>query len=46
MSHPLPIEDGHFVLPNRPGLGFDVNEEEVLREHPGLMDAKERNDYV
>jgi galactonate dehydratase len=35
LSHPLPIEEGHFVLPTRPGLGFDVNEE-VLLQHPGL----------
>lgn len=35
LSHPLPIEDGHFVLPERPGLGFDVDEEELAR-HPGL----------
>jgi galactonate dehydratase len=35
LSHPLPIVDGHFELPDRPGLGFDVNEEELLR-HPGL----------
>ncbi|MBL9215432.1 MAG: mandelate racemase/muconate lactonizing enzyme family protein [Opitutaceae bacterium] len=35
LSHPLPIERGHFVLPDRPGLGFDVREEELLR-HPGL----------
>ncbi|MFZ4984507.1 MAG: mandelate racemase/muconate lactonizing enzyme family protein [Blastocatellia bacterium] len=35
LSHPLPIEEGHFVLPDRPGLGFDVDEE-VLGQHPGL----------
>jgi galactonate dehydratase len=35
LSHPLPIEQGYFVLPDRPGLGFDVNEAE-LRRHPGL----------
>jgi len=35
LSHPLPIEGGRFLLPKRPGLGFDVNEK-VLREHPGL----------
>ncbi len=35
LSHPLPIEQGYFVLPDRPGLGFDVNEAELLR-HPGL----------
>jgi galactonate dehydratase len=35
LSHPLPIREGNFDLPNRPGLGFDVNED-VLRAHPGL----------
>lgn len=35
LSHPLPVEDGYFVLPDRPGLGFDVNEAELER-HPGL----------
>lgn len=35
LSHPLPIENGYFVLPDRPGLGFDVNEEELER-HPGI----------
>ena len=35
LSHPLPIEDGHFVLPDRPGLGFDIDET-VLTAHPGL----------
>jgi galactonate dehydratase len=35
LSHPLPIKQGHFLLPDRPGLGFDVNEAELAR-HPGL----------
>ncbi|MBZ0302462.1 MAG: mandelate racemase/muconate lactonizing enzyme family protein, partial [Anaerolineae bacterium] len=35
LSHPLPIENGYFVLPDRPGLGFDIDENE-LRQHPGL----------
>lgn len=37
LSHPLPIEQGFFVLPERPGLGFEVNEAE-LRRHPGLRE--------
>jgi len=37
LSHPLPIEGGFFKLSDRPGLGFDVNEE-VLLEHPGLTE--------
>ena len=35
LSHPLPIEDGYFTLSDRPGLGFNINEAELLR-HPGL----------
>jgi galactonate dehydratase len=35
LSHPLPIEEGYFVLSDRPGLGFDVDEMELER-HPGL----------
>ena len=46
LSHPLPIEEGCFVLPDRPGLGFDVNEAELSR-HPGLRSVPEgRNFYV
>jgi len=46
LSQPLPIENGRFILPDRPGLGFDVDEA-VLREHPGLTTApKERAFYV
>ncbi|MBN8711338.1 MAG: galactonate dehydratase [Verrucomicrobia bacterium 61-8] len=35
LSHPLPVENGFFVLPDRPGLGFDIDES-VLEMHPGL----------
>jgi galactonate dehydratase len=35
LSHPLPIENGFFVLPERPGLGFDIDAS-VLEAHPGL----------
>ena len=35
LSHPLPINDGFFVLPDRPGLGFDIDEA-VLAQHPGI----------
>jgi galactonate dehydratase len=46
LSHPLPIEDGHLVLSDRPGLGFDVNEE-VLQQHPGLrVPPTERAFYI
>jgi galactonate dehydratase len=46
LSHPLPIEQGYFVLPARPGLGFDVNEAELER-HPGLRSAPgDRTFYI
>ena len=35
LSHPLPVEDGFFLLPDRPGLGFDIDES-VLEAHPGI----------
>jgi galactonate dehydratase len=46
LSHPLPIVRGYFELPDRPGLGFDVDEE-VLLEHPGLRTrARGRSFYI
>lgn len=46
LSHPLPIDNGYFVLPDRPGLGFDVDEAELAR-HPGLRKAPvDRKFYV
>lgn len=35
LSHPLPVENGFFTLPDRPGLGFDIDEA-VLEAHPGI----------
>lgn len=35
LSHPLPVADGYFTLPDRPGLGFDIDEA-VLAAHPGI----------
>lgn len=29
MSEPLPIKDGRFIMPDRPGWGFDINEDAV-----------------
>jgi len=37
LTDPFQIEDGHLILPDRPGLGSDLIEEE-LRKHP----ARER----
>ena len=46
LSHKLPIEDGYFVLPDRPGLGFDIDETELLRR-PGLRTAPtDRRYYI
>ncbi|MHB1295746.1 MAG: mandelate racemase/muconate lactonizing enzyme family protein [Anaerolineae bacterium] len=46
LSHPLPVEGGCLHLPDRPGLGFDVNED-ALQKHPGLRHAPEgRTFYV
>ncbi len=46
LSHPLPVENGFFVLPDRPGLGFDVDES-VLSQHPGIrVQPAGRNFYV
>jgi galactonate dehydratase len=39
LSEPLPIERGYFVLPDRPGLGFDVDESR-LEAHPGVRQAR------
>ncbi len=35
LSSPLPVRNGVFDLPDRPGLGFDVDEGQ-LEAHPGL----------
>ena len=35
LSHPLPVSNGFFEMPDRPGLGFDIDES-VLLAHPGL----------
>ncbi len=46
MSHPMPIEKGFFVLPERPGLGFDFKEETLL-QHPGIrVRPKDRAFYI
>jgi galactonate dehydratase len=31
MTHPLEIEDGHLVVPNRPGLGSDLIESQLRK---------------
>ena len=46
LSQALPIEGGYFALPDRPGLGFDLDEAE-LEKRPGLRSPpKDRTFYV
>lgn len=35
MTHPFEIEDGYLKLPERPGLGSDLIEAELLKHPPG-----------
>lgn len=44
LSYPLPVENGYFALPDRPGLGFDVDEAELSR-HPGLRATPQDRAY-
>ncbi len=44
LSHDLPVEQGYFLLPDRPGLGFDIDER-VLTGHPGLRTAPPGRSY-
>jgi L-alanine-DL-glutamate epimerase-like enolase superfamily enzyme len=34
LTHPFQVEDGHLLLPDRPGLGSDLIEEELLKHPP------------
>ncbi len=38
-THPVVIENGELVVPDRPGWGTDINEEAV-RAHPSSQQAK------
>jgi galactonate dehydratase len=40
LDRPLPVWNGLFHLDDRPGLGFDFNEEEIER-HPGVRSPRE-----
>ena len=42
IDHPLPIENGKFILSDRPGLGVDLVKEE-MENHPGIRE--ERNGF-
>lgn len=39
LDKPLPIRDGNFELGSEPGLGFDLNEDE-LEKHPGVTQRR------
>ena len=39
LDRPLPVRDGTFHLDDRPGLGFELVEEEVER-HPGVIEPR------
>jgi galactonate dehydratase len=39
LDRPLPIVDGHYILDDRPGLGFDLVEAEMER-HPGILQPR------
>jgi galactonate dehydratase len=46
LSHPLPVVDGYFELPTRPGIGFELDEE-VLTAHPAVREVRnDRRFYV
>jgi galactonate dehydratase len=34
LTHPFTVEDGHLLLPDRPGLGSDLIERELARHPP------------
>ncbi len=40
IDHPLPIENGKFILSDRPGLGVDLVEEE-MENHQGIREERD-----
>jgi len=40
LDRPLPVKDGYYRLDDRPGLGFELVEEDLER-HPGVRAARE-----
>ena len=40
IDHPLPIENGKFILSDRPGLGVDLVKEE-MENHPGVREERD-----
>jgi galactonate dehydratase len=39
LNRPLPVSNGYFHLDAAPGLGFDLNEEELVL-HPGIRQPR------
>ncbi len=38
LTHHLTLEDGHLIVPDRPGLGVDINED-FVRSHPSVRNV-------
>jgi galactonate dehydratase len=38
LTHHLALENGHLVVPDRPGLGVDINED-FVRSHPSVRNV-------
>lgn len=45
IDSPLPIENGNYILSDKPGLGVDLVEDE-MEAHPGIRDMQRSNYYV
>jgi galactonate dehydratase len=41
VTHPITIDTGYFVVPQRPGWGTDINEEAVLQHPPKSLGGAE-----
>lgn len=46
VSHRLDVEDGHIVVPDRPGLGVDLNIDEILKYPAGVNVAGSTAKYL
>lgn len=40
ISKPIPLQNGHLMLSDEPGLGVDLIEEE-MEKHPGVVEARD-----
>jgi len=37
LDSPIQVQDGHWLLPDRPGLGVEINEQ-VANDHPFIQE--------